>query len=235
VNLFFGHRVNDFELTLSGPEAHHCSKVTRNKIGDQVLITEFKGIIWYGEIVRILKDELIIQCKNIYKQHQKSNGEIHIAISLTQHMDRFEWFVEKVVESGVDQITPILCERTEHSRIKLDRIQKIILESAKQTLRPTLPVLNSLISYKEFIATNVPDQRFICHCESGNEGFIGEKYKSNENATVLIGPAGDFTTNEIKLAMSFDYIPVHLGSFRLRTETAGIATCIILQTLKNLK
>ena len=135
MNLFFGHRVNDFQLTLSGPEAHHCSKVTRNKIGDQVLITEFKGIIWYGEIVRILKDELIIQCKDIYKQLQKSNGEIHIAISLTQHMDRFEWFVEKVVESGVDQITPILCERTEHSRIKIDRIQKIILEQLDVSLQ----------------------------------------------------------------------------------------------------
>lgn len=233
--LFRGLRDGQRNIVLSPEESHHCLKVTRHKLGDVVLVTDFKGIIWTGKIVGTVKDQCCIEIMEISKEITKKGGKVSIAVSLTSHLDRFEWFLEKAVETGVDQIYPMVCARTENHREKRDRWEKIILSAAKQTLRPNLPILEPLINFEELLKTNCIPQRFICHCEDGADLFIGSIYDSNEDVLVLVGPEGDFSFSEISNSLLAGYKEVNLGDFRLRTETAAIASCIILQTIKNIK
>ncbi|MFZ1296716.1 MAG: RsmE family RNA methyltransferase, partial [Saprospiraceae bacterium] len=135
---------------------------------------------------------------------------------------------------GVHRIVPIHCKRTENNKIKLDRLDKIIASSAKQTLRPLRPEINELVDFKIFVKGCASySQRFIAHCESDSKLFLGNTYNPKVDAVVLIGPAGDFTLEEIQLAKETGFIPVSLGDYRLRTETAGLSALLILQTIRN--
>ncbi len=233
--LFKGLRNGQRNILLSPEESHHCLKVTRHKLGDIVLVSDFEGIIWSGRIVGTVKDQCDIEIIEISKEIKVKGGKVSIAVSLTNHLDRFEWFLEKAVETGADQIYPMVCARTENHKEKRERWEKIILSAAKQTLRPSLPILEPLINFEALLKTNSMAQRFICHCEDGADQFIGSVYNSNQDVIVLVGPEGDFSSSEISNSLLAGFKEVNLGDFRLRTETAAIASCIILQTIKNIK
>ncbi|MBK7230972.1 MAG: 16S rRNA (uracil(1498)-N(3))-methyltransferase [Saprospiraceae bacterium] len=233
MHLFIGQRQNDGLFGLTTEEGHHCIRVTRHKPGDFVMVTDFQGEIWKTIILDQNGDRVLCKPIEIYKREMSIGGKIHIAISLTQQSDRFEWFLEKAVETGIDTISPLMCQRTENRRDKPERWSKIIMAAAKQTLRARLPELKPIQNLEQVLKTNQIEQRFICHCENGTEGFLGKLYIPSKDIIVLIGPEGDFTKPEIELCQSHKFIPVHLGELRLRTETAGLTACIILQTLKN--
>ncbi|MBK8402729.1 MAG: 16S rRNA (uracil(1498)-N(3))-methyltransferase [Saprospiraceae bacterium] len=232
--LFQGIRDGLKNILLSPEESHHCFKVTRHRAGDTVLVTDFGGIIWSGKIVGIANDQGNIEIIEIYKELVPKGGKITLGVSLTNHLDRFEWFLEKAVETGVDQIYPMACARTKIHKEKRERWEKIILSAAKQTLRPSLPILEPLIKIDALLKTNRSTQRFICHCEEGAEHFLGTDYDPDLNVIVLIGPEGDFTLAEIESSLAAGFKQTNLGDYRLRTETAALATCIILQTVKTL-
>lgn len=234
MELFVGTKLSESQFILKENEYHHCIRVTRHKSGDLILITDFNGLIYEGMLTEINQLEAIVSIKSIYKKEERDEQQITIAISPTQQMDRFEWFVEKAVECGVHQIVPINCKRTENTKIKLDRLNKIISSSAKQTLRPLRPELTELVDFKEFVERSDPSsQRYIAHCEPDSKTFLGNAYNAHIDAIVLIGPAGDFTLEEIQLSKKTGFIPVSLGDYRLRTETAGLCAIQILQTIRN--
>ena len=231
MQLFQGRRSHDrFHIDDAG-EAHHCIKVTRHRKGDSILVTEFSGAIWTAVIQDIMPDQVTAMITGLYTE-QRQRASVALAVSLTQNTDRFEWFVEKATETGMDRIIPLLCARSEQKKDRSDRWRKIILSSAKQCLRPSLPVLDSLQSFAGFITTTSPAQRYICHCENAELPFLGSLYDAHSDALVMIGPEGDFTSQEIGAARAAGFREAGLGPDRLRVETAAMAAGMICKTIQ---
>jgi 16S rRNA (uracil1498-N3)-methyltransferase len=148
-----------------------------------------------------------------------------LAVAPTKMNERYEWFLEKATEIGLQEITPIICEHSERKVIKTDRFQKILESAMKQSLHYYLPKLNEPISFRDFINKENKGQKFIAHCEETDKKSLKNELKTNQDITVLIGPEGDFSVKEIQSALEQNYIPVSLGQTRLRTETAAVVAC----------
>ena len=225
MQLFFNEELSsDTEIIkFSREESKHIVKVLRKKTGDTLYITNGKGYLFTAEISLDLanKCEAII-LKSEYQE--KSNLHLHIAIAPTKMNDRYEWFLEKACEIGIQEITPIICDHSERKKIKLERFQKIIQSACKQSLQYHLPKLNEPITLSEFIKTHTNETKLIAHCESTEKQSLKQVLSQTNTTqfTILIGPEGDFSTKEIDLAKAENYIPIALGETRLRTETAGI-------------
>lgn len=234
-DLFIGQRIHPNGFQLIDSEFHHCVRVMRNSIGSEIRVTDFDGHIYTATIQNIEKDRAYVETKGIYKTESAQAPKLSVAISLTSPSDRLEWFVEKAVENGIHEIYPMICERTEAKKVNRERLLRIEKAAAKQTIRPLLPVIYELRSFDALLdhTSNYP-QRFIGHCQDGLEGFLGKLYNPKQDALVFIGPAGDFGEKEIRNALAKNCIPVSLGDYRLRTETAGLTALQILQTIKQL-
>lgn len=213
------------QYTFSKEESKHIVKVLRKKEGDTLYITNGKGYLFTGEIMVADMKNCVIDISS-QKQKNKHNYHLHIAIAPTKMNDRMEWFLEKAVEIGIDEITPIICDNSERKVIKPERFEKIIQSAMKQSLQTHLPKLNNCIPFKTFINQSFSGQTFIAHCEEQNKKELQKEIDNNNNQyTILIGPEGDFSIAEIKTALEKDFTPVTLGNTRLRTETAGIVAC----------
>ncbi|PCI31415.1 MAG: 16S rRNA (uracil(1498)-N(3))-methyltransferase [Flavobacteriaceae bacterium] len=224
MQLFFNKSIQetDLDFTFDKQESRHIVRVLRKTEGDVLNITNGRGTLFICEIILASDKKCLVQIKEIQQQQKEWNYSIHIAIAPTKLNDRFEWFLEKATEIGVDEITPIICDHSERKVIKLDRMEKIIHTAAKQSLKYYFPKLNPAIKLSEFINTKQSGTLLIAHCEETHKTTLKSVLKKSENYTVLIGPEGDFSTKEIALALQHKYIPVSLGTSRLRTETAGI-------------
>jgi 16S rRNA (uracil1498-N3)-methyltransferase len=160
--------------------------------------------------------------------HQKDRDySLHIGIAPTKNIGRFEWFIEKSVEIGIDVITPLRCNRSERRELNMERLYKLIISTMKQAMVSYMPVLNELTDFGKFIdsVTGTPYNRFIAHCEDTQRKKLKDVLVPKTNVLLLIGPEGDFTPGEIELAILHDFIPVSIGKNRLRTETAGVVVC----------
>jgi 16S rRNA (uracil1498-N3)-methyltransferase len=160
-----------------------------------------------------------------YKKH---DYYLHIAIAPTKNQDRLEWFVEKAVEMGIDEISPLICEHSERKKINKERLQKIALSAMKQSVKTHMTRINDIEVFKDFVGKYFDGKKFIPHISGEGEkanSRVSDTYFKNENALFLIGPEGDFSKEEIRLAVKNNFLPVSLGSSRLRTETAGLAAC----------
>lgn len=196
------------------------------KVGTPVKVIDGKGNLHEGIISKADPLACEIRIDNVLIDFEKRNYRLHIAISPLKNPERFEWFVEKCVEIGIDEITPLICKNTEKQSIKTERINNIIISAMKQSLKARLTVLNAPVSFEEFTGTDLPYTKLIAHClPSGEKTKIAEACKKGENVLFLIGPEGDFSESEIKMALLAGYKPVHLGKSRLRSETAGISAC----------
>ncbi len=233
--MFIGTKTPDGRFLLSEEESHHCIRVTRHRSGDQLLISDLRGEIYLGRIQDENPKQTACVREELWKKEEISKGRITIAISPTQQSDRFEWFLEKSVEAGVHVIQPLICQRTENQKDKSERWGRIIRSAVKQTLRAYEPDLLPAVKLRDLLKTKQEGQRFICHCGPGNKGFLGSLYQKGGDVTVLIGPEGDFSEDEVTQCLAAGFSPAELGSFRLRTETAGLAACFILQTVNSLK
>ncbi|RPE00053.1 16S rRNA (uracil(1498)-N(3))-methyltransferase [Aureibaculum marinum] len=203
-------------------ESRHIVKVLRKKLGDPLYITNGKGHLFTSEITVSSDKNCSVKIIEVKTKEKPWKYNLHIALAPTKNIDRFEWFLEKATEIGIDEITPILCDHSERKIIKTDRLKRILESAMKQSLKYQLPKLNALTPFSEFIDTTTNSNLFIAHCENTQKKNLKEALEPNKNATILIGPEGDFSTEEIKKALNKGYQPISLGESRLRTETAGV-------------
>lgn len=228
MQLFYNPNITALEETVNfdKEESRHIVKVLRMKEGDRFHITNGKGSIFTAEIVHA--DPKACAAKILSKEIQKPLPYgLHLAVAPTKLNDRYEWFLEKATEIGVSEITPIICDHSERKVIKMERYEKIILSAMKQSLKGYLPVLNAAVPFREFLGleNRFNELKCIAHCEETDKKSLKSVLRPNIKTTVLIGPEGDFSAEEITLAKQQGYIPVTLGESRLRTETAAIVAC----------
>ncbi|MDP3314223.1 16S rRNA (uracil(1498)-N(3))-methyltransferase [Lutibacter sp.] len=224
MQLFFNTEINQESksFTFDKDESRHIVKVLRKKEGDTIFITNGAGLL-FTSIVELANDKkCVVKIINI-KVHKKPwNYYLHIAIAPTKLNDRFEWFLEKATEIGIDEITPLICDHSERKIVKYDRMEKIIHSAAKQSLKYHFPKLNEQINFHNFITNHTKGTLLIAHCEDAEKQNLKTIANSLNQITILIGPEGDFSSKEILQSLQHNYIPVSLGASRLRTETAGI-------------
>jgi len=205
-------------------ESKHIIKVLRKKEGDILQVTNGLGFLFVTEITIASDNKCTVKINAVEKQ-ELSKFHLHLVVAPTKMNERYEWFLEKATEIGIQEITPIICEHSERRIIKTDRFQKILESALKQSLHFYLPKLNEPIAFKDFIKQEFNGQKFIAHCSVTDKKSLKNELKSNEDVTILIGPEGDFSINEIEMAIANNFIPVSLGNTRLRTETAAIVAC----------
>lgn len=205
-------------------ESKHITKVLRKKEGDILFVTNGLGILFKTEITLASDSKCSVRILSI-DGNEKPKYNLHLAVAPTKMNDRYEWFLEKATEIGVQEITPIICDHSERKVIKTERFDKIVLSAMKQSNQLFLPKLNEPITFKEFVKKSLEGQKFIAHCEEADKKTLKEVLKSCENCTILIGPEGDFSLKEIEIAIKNNYNPVSLGHTRLRTETAAVVAC----------
>jgi RNA methyltransferase, RsmE family len=226
MQIFYAPDIIGNTYTLDEKESKHLIRVLRMTRGANVRLIDGKGNLYDGIISDPDQNKCTIDITGKIKDFEKRNYSLHIAISPLKNPERFEWFVEKSVELGIDEITPIICRNTEKPGIKSERVNNLIISAMKQSLKTTKTVLNEPSRFKEFITKDLKGIRMIAHCnETIKRDKISDVYTKNENAIILIGPEGDFSIEEIDSAVDNEFFPVHLGPSRLRTETAGIAAC----------
>jgi len=226
--LFFKDDIhlNQSSFTLSEETSKHVIQILRMKSGEQLRLTDGKGKIITAEIIYEHKkatEVKVISTSNI--EHPTTN--ISIAISLIKNNNRFEWFLEKATEIGVSAIIPILCERTEKQSFRSDRMKNILVSAMLQSQQAWLPVLQEPTIYIALLKNASSENKYIAHCEEQQKRNLKEERVSG-STIILIGPEGDFTSKEIELAKENNFIPVALGTARLRTETAGIVAATLL-------
>lgn len=229
--LFYQPELTTGTTWLAEDESRHCIKVLRKREGETITITDGFGFFYDCVITKAnaQKCEFSIAHK---REEIKRDFTIHIAIAPTKNTDRIEWFVEKATEFGIDEITLIECDHSERAFLKMDRLQKVAVSAMKQSQKATLPILHGLRSCASMMEQDC-DQKFIAYVDHSNPLHLFTQAEKSKRYLILIGPEGDFSTNELNLALTHNFKKISLGSSRLRTETAGIAACCLLNA-KNL-
>lgn len=217
---------NSKTVTFDKVESRHIAKALRKKQGDILQVTNGLGDLFTCELQIVSDKECIAKILDS-KSDKKRSYTLHMAVAPTKTNDRFEWFLEKATEIGVEKITPILCQHSERKQIRLDRYEKIIESALKQSLQTFLPKLNPLTPIADLYALSKKyDAIFIAHCEEDAPRIsLKEKLEPQKRYLILIGPEGDFSKEEIKKARENNWQEVSLGTTRLRTETAAIVAC----------
>lgn len=226
MEIFYAPDISGDSYSLDEKESKHIIRVLRMAKDQEIKLIDGRGNLYYGVIKEPDQKKCVIRITRIINNYEVKTYSLHVAISPLKNPERFEWFVEKSVEIGLDEITPLICKNTEKTGIKTERVNNLIISAMKQSLKAIKPILNEPCDFREFITEQVTGIRMIAHCDNRlSRQSISEVYSKNKDATLLIGPEGDFSREEIESAVRMGFIPVHLGTSRLRTETAGIAAC----------
>lgn len=226
MQVFYAPGITGNTYTLDERESKHTIRVLRMKSGDPVRLIDGKGNLFEGTIKDPDQKKCVIGIESVIENFETRRYRLHLAVSPLKNPDRYEWFVEKAVEIGVDEITPLLCHNTEKQTVKPERLRNIIVSAMKQSLKAKDTILNEPCLFGKMINLSHPGKMMIAHCnEKINRVGIGDLYMKGEDAIILIGPEGDFSQNEINDACKQGFSPVHLGTSRLRTETAGVSAC----------
>lgn len=216
---------NDQQIVFSRDESKHIVKVLRKKEGEILNVTNGKGFLFETELTLITSQQCIAKIIRV-KTEPKPPYYLHLAVAPTKMNERYEWFLEKVTEIGVQEITPIICDHSERKVVKLDRFERVLQTAMKQSLHLSIPKLNAPENASEFIKSQVEGEKYIAHCEDDKvKKSLKSFLKPGKTATILIGPEGDFSSEEIQLAIKNGWIPISLGNSRLRTETAAVVAC----------
>lgn len=231
MHIFYTPNITGDFYQLDEEESKHCIRVLRLKVGDQANLIDGIGGFYLAEIIDDHPKKTTLKVKSIQREFAKRNHYLHIAVAPTKNIDRLEWFLEKATEIGIDEITPIICDRSERKEIKIERSNKIITAAVKQSLKAYHPLLNPPISFKNFILQASDNIKYIAHCEEGEKKLMAADFIPNQNYLVLIGPEGDFSPLEIDFALQNGFVPITLGTSRLRTETAALKACFEINYL----
>lgn len=207
-------------------DSQHCVRVLRMKEGDIIDIIDGKGYRYTCRIIDAHPKRAHVEIIDRISTPLTWKNNIIIAVAPTKHIDRMEWMVEKLTEIGVNQIIPLLCQHSERKEIKVERLEKIAISAMKQSLKATLPTIRPITSFKEVIQNLNTEQKYIAYCDTSiPRKLLSNEYVAHKDTIILIGPEGDFSIEEIQLALNNNYQPISLGDNRLRTETAAIVAC----------
>lgn len=218
---------------LPAEEAAHASRVLRLESGDEVFLIDGTGCFFKAQLTLVTKGRCLYDIVERLPQEKTWNGRIAVAMAPTKVIDRVEWTLEKATEIGIDEFSLLNCAFSERRNVKLERLDKIVVAAVKQSRKAWKPLLNDLQPFESFVNRPRKGAKYIAHCyaEIDKKDLYGELLQLNgdEEVTILIGPEGDFSIDEVRLAMSKGYVPVSLGQSRLRTETAALAATMIAQ------
>lgn len=221
---------------LPSEEAMHALRVLRLKIGDEMMLMDGMGNYYRAEVTLAHTKHCFYEVKEVMPQERQWQGRVHLAIAPTKLMDRMEWMLEKTVEIGVDEISFLNCQFSERRLVKIPRADKIVISAVKQSHKAWKTQLNEMTTFKDFIAQPRQGRKYIAHCyDEIPRTYLYDELRNtpaSEDATVLIGPEGDFSIDEVKEALAQGYVSVHLGKSRLRTETAGLSAVMMMQLSK---
>lgn len=212
-------------------EAAHALRVLRLKVGDELTLTDGMGCFYRAEIAVADNKHCLVNVLETLPQPALWKGHLHLALAPTKNMDRMEWLAEKATEIGFDELTFLNCHYSERRVIKLERIEKIVVSAVKQSLKARMPQLHELTDFDKFIRQPFSGQKCIAHCYPGEKPLLKDILHPEEDALVLIGPEGDFSEEEVALAIENGFQPISLGASRLRTETAALVAVHIMNLL----
>lgn len=230
MHIFFAPGLTGKQFPLNEEESLHLSKVLRLKLGETVRLLDGAGGMFEGEIQLVHQKNSVIGNLRKVEDNLKRPYRLHVAASPIKMTERFEWFLEKATEIGIDEITPVICSRTERSVIKLVRMEKIVQAAMKQSMNALHPKINECISFEQFLKTvSATSNGFIAHCMEGKKPLLVSAVNHVKDATVLVGPEGDFTPQEVQKAEAAGFTSVSLGESRLRAETAAVIVCAQIQ------
>ena len=228
MQLFYVPNISGSEIILDETESKHAIRVLRLQKGNRVQVVDGKGGFYETEIIDSNPKRCRLSIVNSTLEFGKKDFHLHIAIAPTKNIDRFEWFLEKATEIGIDEITPLLTSHSERKTVNPERLEKILVSAMKQSLKAYLPQLHELTTFKELIINNKTENKFIAYCDEIQKIHLKDLVAKGNNTLILIGPEGDFSPEEVKLAIENGFKVVSLGESRLRTETAGIVACHIV-------
>nr|WP_155184470.1 16S rRNA (uracil(1498)-N(3))-methyltransferase [Fulvivirga lutimaris] len=228
--MFYEPNVSGEQFILNEEESRHCIKVLRKKPGDNITIIDGKGSFITTQIVDANPKKCLLKVLE-FKAESIKDFYIHIAIAPTKNIDRIEWFIEKSVEIGIDEISFINCQNSERRHLKMERLEKKAISAMKQSIKASLPKLNEIQSFKDFINVKDDSAKFIGFVDMDNPDHLIHKAQKSSEYLMLIGPEGDFTLDEVELALTKGFQKISLGQSRLRTETAGITACCIFNMI----
>lgn len=234
MQLFYAPDLSTQPVALPDEEARHCVRVLRKVPGDYIMLTDGKGALWHAEIVEAGKHSCLVRLAEQLPNPMPRNYTLTMAIAPSKNTERFEWFLEKATEIGIDRVIPILTDRTERPRLKTERLERILLSAMKQAGRVVMPQLDELTPFKAAVEGFNPatEQGLIATCFGDDRPHLAQAYENGRNVVIFIGPEGDFTDAEVAIAVAQGFGKVSLGPARLRLETAGVAACHIIN-LKN--
>ncbi len=223
MHTFFFPDLSDNIVLLDEDESKHAVRVLRLVVGSEVMLVDGKGTRAFAKVLEDHPKRCTLEISEKKKETTERNYKLHIAIAPTKNLDRMEWFIEKATEIGIDTVILISCDHSERFNVKVDRMEKVTIAAIKQSQQSWLPEVKGVLSFKEFISS-VPEgsQRFIAHCAEGEKSTLKNNIQAEGDIYILIGPEGDFSGDEIKLAIENKFLPVTLGERRLRTETAAL-------------
>ncbi len=221
---------------LPDDEAVHAVRVLRLAAGDEMVLMDGRGTFYEAEVTDTTAKRCAYAIRTTFTPARQWQGHVHLAVAPTKMMERTEWLMEKATEIGVDELSLLDCQFSERRAVKLPRLEKIIIAAMKQSRKAWLPVLNDMQDFRRFIQRHTTGRRYIAHCynEIPRENLFESlrQGQPDEDALVLIGPEGDFSFEEVQMAVSAGYVSVDLGKSRLRTETAGLAAVMMMQLSK---
>ncbi len=220
--LFYTQRIENGFAYLDEEESRHLLSALRRKVGDALNLTDGKGFFYETEISDTGKRHAVARILSKTAVPAERPFKLHLAIAPTKQMERFEWFLEKATEIGIDEITPLLCKRSERDTIRHDRLEKILVSAMKQSLRARLPMLNELTRFQAFVKSASAPQKLIAWCADTPLPHLSSQITGTNDILIAIGPEGDFSPEEIHSALENGFNGISLGTARLRTETAGL-------------
>ncbi len=231
MHIFYTPDIDSDIYNLSEEESKHCVRVLRLQRGSPVQLVDGVG----GFYDAILEDphpkRAALRVTGVQRGYGKRNHYLHIAVAPTKNIERLEWFLEKATEIGIDEITPLICERSERKDLKADRLNKVITSAVKQSIKAYHPKLNEAVKFKDFVSSASNRHKYIAHCIDSEKSTLKDNIELNSDYLVIIGPEGDFTSSEVRDALDANFLPIALGNSRLRTETAALEACFEINFL----
>jgi len=225
MHLFYTPDLQGDTYRLNEEESKHCVRVLRLVVGDTLCLVDGKGLFCDAVITSAQPKACMLQVTGKKYNWGKRDYQLTIGVSPTKNIDRYEWFLEKATEIGIDGIIPLISRYSERKEIKPERLEKVMISAIKQSIKAYLPVLYPIQTFKEAVKNPFAGQKFIAHCNEGEKVLLRDAVVKGENVLILIGPEGDFSNEEVELAVKAGFIPVSLGDSRLRTETAALVAC----------
>lgn len=234
MQLFYAPDITPPQYTLPEEESGHCMKVLRLGRGDEISLTDGRGTLYKAVIEEPHPKRCGVRVTETIREYGKRGYEVTMAVAPTKNTERYEWFLEKATETGVDRVIPVECRHSERRILKRERGERIVTSAVKQSLKAYHPQLDELTPVSEVIGRMFAGKKLIAHCSEGSERrFIGDVVERGDHVLVLIGPEGDFSADEIELARKNGFIEISLGESRLRTETAALAAVTMLSFINN--